>query len=125
MDPIFNIDSRQVLILLGIIFGTALLLSMLLGLVVWRIKRINLPPDADPVTALRLTPLSVVVLLDMLDLALDFLSAPIAWTLLSYLGLLPLRAAAAIVGLIPGTQFLPTMTLAWVLVRLGTIGRRK
>jgi hypothetical protein len=34
----------------------------------------------------------VVVLLDLLDFSLDFLSAPFAWVLLGYLGLEKLRA---------------------------------
>jgi hypothetical protein len=119
MDPVLNIEVRQLLIVFGLVFIGALLLTvLLLAIVLWRIRRINLPPNADPVTALRMTPLSVVIVLDMLDLTLDFLSAPLAWTLLTRLGLQPLRGAAAIVSLIPGTQFLPTMTLAWFIARL-------
>jgi hypothetical protein len=115
-----EIEASHLLIILALVMGGALTLSLLLaGLVIWRIRAIDLPPDADPITALRMTPLSVVILLDLLDLSLDFLSAPLAWTLLSHLGLKPLRGAAAIVSLIPGTQFLPTMTLAWFLARLG------
>lgn len=119
MDPVFNIDLQQILLVLGVVLVGALALSgVLIAIIVWRVKRIHLPPNADPVTALRRTPLSVVIVLDLLDLSLDFLSAPIAWTLLSYLGLLPLRGAAAIVSLIPGTQFLPTMTVAWFVARM-------
>jgi hypothetical protein len=118
MDPVLNIDLRQLVIFLGVIFvGALALTAVLFGIVIWRVRRIKLPPNADPVTALRMTPLSVVIVLDLLDLTLDFLSAPLAWTLLTYLGLQPLRGAAAIVSLIPGTQFLPTMTLAWFISR--------
>ena len=120
MDPAFNLELRDIVLILLVLAGLALLLAgLLIFWIVTRIQRIKLPPNADPITALRLTPLSVVVTLDLLDFALDFLSAPIAWTLLNYLGLLPLRAAAAIVSVIPGTQFLPTMTVAWILARLG------
>ena len=39
------------------------------------VRRIDLPTDADWITALRATPSIVVVLLDLLDLSLDFLAA--------------------------------------------------
>ena len=88
----------------------------------WRVRRINLPPNADFITALQATPFVVVVVLDLLDFSLDFLSLPIGWALLSRLGLQPLRGATILEELIPGTQLLPTMTVAWVLARL--LGRR-
>lgn len=99
--------------------GVALALALLLlSWVIWRVRRINLPPGADAITALRLTPLVVVVLLDLLDFSLDFLSAPFAWVLLGYLGLAPLRTVTVAEAIIPFTQFLPTMTTAWVVARL-------
>jgi hypothetical protein len=97
---------------------------ILLIYVVRVIRRIHLPPDADPMTALRLTPLVVVILLDLLDFSLDFLSAPFSWALLGYLGLKPLRGVTVMESLIPGTQVLPTMTAAWVLARLTDPARR-
>jgi hypothetical protein len=97
--------------------GTALSLA-LLAWVLWRVRRIQLPAGTDALTALRMTPLAVVVLLDLLDLSLDFFSAPISWTILGYLGLKPLRGVTLIEGLIPGTQLLPTMTAAWLIARL-------
>jgi hypothetical protein len=118
MNPNPQIDLTQVLYLLLILLGIGLTLTLLLlGWVVWRIKRIKLPPDAEFFTALRYTPLSVVILLDLMDLSMDFLSAPFAWTLLSYLGLKPLRGVTVVESLIPGTQLLPTMTLAWLVAR--------
>ena len=100
------------------IMGIALALALpLLAWVIWRVRRIALPAGADFFTALRHTPFVVVVLLDLLDLGLDFLSAPIAWVLLTRLGLAPLRGVTIIEELIPGTQIIPTMTLAWVAVR--------
>ena len=101
------------------LFGIALILALLLmGWVIWRVRRIQLPANADVFTALRATPLSVVLLLDLLDFSLDFLSAPIAWVILGRLGLAPLRGMAIVEELIPGTQFIPTMTIAWVVARL-------
>jgi hypothetical protein len=113
-----SIDLTNILYPLLALFAIAFALAILLLLfIVWRIRRINLPPDADWITAMRATPLVVVVMLDLLDFSLDFLSAPFAWMLLSYLGLKPLRTVTVIESLIPGTQFLPTMTAAWVLAR--------
>lgn len=116
-DPT-QIDLTQFLYPLLILIGIALVLALLLLLwVIWRVRRINLPPDADWITAMRATPFVVVLLLDLLDFGLDFLSAPFAWILLSYLGLKPLRTVTVVESLIPGTQFLPTMTAAWVIAR--------
>ena len=119
MDLFSTIEPVDILYILLALVGVGILLSaLLLGWVIWRVKRIDLPPDADFLTTLRLTPLSVVILLDLLDLSLDFLAAPFAWTILSYLGLKGLRTVTVIEAMIPGTQFLPTMTLAWLLARL-------
>lgn len=120
MTWLSEIELRQALLLFLLVMATGLLFSLvLLVWVIWKVKRINLPLDAGPVAALQATPFGVVVLLDLLDLSLDFLAAPLAWTLLSYLGLLPLRAVTVLWTLIPGTQALPIMTLAWLVVRLG------
>jgi hypothetical protein len=103
--------------LLGLI-GSGILLSIILVvLVVWRIKKIDIPSDVDFFEALRYTPLIIVITLDVLDFAFDFLSAPIGWGLLTFLGLEPLRGVAAIEAVIPGTQLIPLMTLAWIFVR--------
>ena len=75
-------------------FGLVLAL-LLLAWVIWQVRRINLPPGADFFDTLLATPLSVVVLLDLLDFSLDFLSAPIAWALLDRLGLKALEAGCA------------------------------
>ncbi len=91
---------------------------LVLGWVIWRVRRIQLPEEAGFFTALRATPLIVVILLDLLDMSLDFLSAPIAWTLLSYLGLSPLIGVTVVESLIPGTQLLPTMSILWIISRI-------
>lgn len=112
-------DIRQFLTILGIVAGVSLLLAIVVGVWVFStIRKIHLPPDADFFTAMRHTPFSVVLLLDLLDLGLDFLSAPIAWAILDRLGLKPLRGVSIIETLIPGTQAIPTMTLAWFLSRI-------
>jgi len=105
------------------IAGILLLISAVLSIimmfwVITRIRKINLPPDADAITALKLTPLSVVILLDLLDFTFDFLSAPISWSILGYLGLKPLRGVTVVESILPFTQAIPTMTIGWFLVRL-------
>lgn len=102
----------------GIVIGVGLILVVIVGVWVFtRIRRINLPANADFFEALRRTPFSVVLLLDLLDLTLDFLSAPFAWVILGKLGLEPLRAVSVVESFIPGTQALPTMTIAWLIAR--------
>ncbi len=114
-----RLDLQQILIILGVTAGIGLVLTALL--LVWvfsRVRRIHLPLDAGFFDALRYTPLSVVLLLDALDFALDFLSAPISWFILGRLGLGALRGVTVIEDLIPFTQWIPTMTLAWILARV-------
>ena len=95
--------------------------AVMAGWVLYRVRRIHLPPDADFFTALRYTPLSVVILLDALDMGLDFFSAPVAWIILDRLGLTPLRAVSVVESLIPGTQMIPTMTAMWLIARFTRI----
>ncbi len=114
-----DIQWSEILRVLGIVILVGLVLALILAAwVFYKVRRINLPANADFFAALRRTPLSVVILLDLLDLSLDFLSAPIAWVILGKLGLLPLRAVSVVESLIPGTQVLPTMTLAWIIARV-------
>ncbi|MBN1260952.1 MAG: hypothetical protein JXB35_09755 [Anaerolineae bacterium] len=98
----------------------SLLLSVILLLLTYRsLKKIAVPPQADFFTTLRHVPISLVLILDLLDLALDFFAAPVGWIILGQLGLESLRGVTVIESLIPGTQFLPTLTAAWILARLG------
>lgn len=114
-----EIDWRPLLYTLLTFSAIGLGLTLfVLGWVIWRVRRIQLPQEAGFFTALRATPLVVVILLDLLDMSLDFLSAPIAWTLLSHLGLSPLIGVTVVESLIPGTQLLPTMSIFWVISRL-------
>jgi len=104
-------------LLLGLMLAGLVLSSLLLVWVIWRVRRIDLPAGADALTALQRTPFVVVLLLDLLDLGLDIFSVPLTWPLLGRLGLAPLRGVTIIEGLIPGTQLVPTMTLAWLFSR--------
>ena len=111
-------ETRILVYLLGGLFAGGLLLSaILLAWVLWRIKRIRLPEGADYLTTLRATPLVVVLLLDVLDMTLDLFGAPVAWVVLGKLGLHSLRTVTVVETVIPGTQFLPLMTLSWLAAR--------
>ena len=117
-------ETRLVLYLFLTIFAIGLALSsLLLVWVLWRIKRIHLPEGADFLTALRATPLVVVLLLDVLDMTLDIFATPLVWVLLGKLGLQSLRTVTVVETFIPGTQFIPTMTASWLVARL--VGSRR
>jgi len=106
------------------LMGVALVLALLLLFLVWRqVKRLHIPPDATFGETLQLTPFLVVLIIDLLDFALDFLAAPISWIILDRLGLKALRGVTMVEAIIPFTQAIPTMTLVWIWVRLfpGTI----
>jgi hypothetical protein len=118
MSP-YEIDLANVGYLLLALLGVGLCLALLLlGLVFWRVRKIHLPADADFLTALQATPFLVVVVLDLLDFSLDFLSVPISWLLLRRLGLGPLQGVTLLEEFIPGTQVIPTMTIAWLAARI-------
>src|SRR5512140_3330342 len=114
--PLMGIlTALATVMLIGIILSLALLAWVFL-----KVRRINLPAGSEFFDALRATPLSVVILLDLLDLSLDIFSAPVAWVVLSKLGLEPLRIVTVIKDLIPipGLEALPTMTIAWGISRV-------
>jgi hypothetical protein len=112
--------------LIGIIFIAIVISSLLLAVILFAIalrhvRRLNIPPNSDFIDTLRLTPFYVVLAIDLLDLGLDVLSVPIVWILLERLGLKALRGVSAVQAVIPGTQFLPALTIAWIGVRLFNI----
>ena len=112
-------ETRLFIYILITVFTSGLFLStLLLVWVLWRIKRINLPEGTDFLSALRSTPLAVVLLLDVLDMTLDIFGAPVAWVVLGKLGLHPLRTVTVVESFIPGTQFIPLMTASWLVARL-------
>jgi hypothetical protein len=111
-------DLNTIIWIAAAVIAVSILIT--LALVIWiilRIRRSDLAPNADFLTALRATPLVVVIVLDLLDFSLDIFSAPITWILLSYLKLAPLRMIAVVKDLIPVTNFIPLMTLAWLYAR--------
>ena len=119
MEETFQTTLMQFLTIFLVWSAVSLAIAtLLLAWIFWRIKRINLPPDADFLTALRATPLIVVIFLDLLDFSLDFLAMPIAWVVLGRLGLTPLRGVSIVEEFIPGTQLVPVMTVSWIYARL-------
>lgn len=110
---IFAVIAAVSLVLAGVVLAYA----------IRKLRRIRLPADADFFTAVRAVPLSLVIGLDLLDLALDVFSAPIMWFLLNRTGLQALRNTAAIEALIPVTGPIPTLTIAWIAARVLKLGR--
>lgn len=109
-------------VLLSLLIIAVALGALLLALIYRRLRRINVPPDADFFTTIRAVPLSLVVALDLLDFGLDFLSTPIDWLILSRFNLRALRNVAVVEALIPFTQPIPTLTLAWFAARALNLG---
>ncbi len=113
------IDWRSLLQLFAWCAGAALVVGLLcLGLAIWQLRKIEVPPTATFSETLRLTPLLVVLGIDLLDFALDILAVPFVWLLLDRLGLKALRNVSAVEALIPFTQPIPLLTLSWLAVRL-------
>jgi hypothetical protein len=69
-----------------------------------------------------MVPLGLVIVLDLLDLGLDVFATPVVWIILSRYRLQALRNTAAIEALIPFTQAIPTLTIAWLVVRMLNLG---
>jgi hypothetical protein len=115
MEPLLNDTLQTVGTYLLIVMGISLVLALLLLIVVIRqVRKIDIPADAGFQETLLLTPFSVVLLIDLLDLGLDFLAAPISWVILDRLGLKALRGVSMVEAIIPLTQAIPTMTIAWI-----------
>lgn len=113
----------QALFWLLIAMGTALLIALVgLALIARRIIDLRVPPDAGFFATMRYVPITLVVLLDLLDFGLDILAAPVSWIVLDRLGLSGLRNKAVIEALIPFTQPIPTFTLGWIAARLLKLG---
>ena len=93
-----------------------------LALIARQVRRLRVPREADFFTTMRHVPLALVVLLDLLDFALDIFSAPIIWVVLDRMGLPSLRNKAVVEALIPFTNVIPTFTVGWVAARALNLG---
>ena len=106
------------LVVFGLMAVSLVLAMILFFLVIRRLKRLDVPPDAGFTETLLYTPFLLVIFIDLLDFGLDILAAPFTWVILDRLGLRALRGFASFEALLPFTQFIPTMTVAWFAARL-------
>ena len=115
-----NIENFRVfgLVILAVVIVASVVGALLMIIAVRKVRNLDIPQDANFSETLLYTPFVVVFAIDLLDLGLDFLAAPISWALLDWLGLKALRGVATVEALIPGTQLIPTLTLCWLGVRL-------
>lgn len=115
-----DFDNLRPFITIALIWmGVSLALAILLFvLVIRKLGRLKIPPNATFAETLLYTPFLVVVFIDLLDWGLDILAAPFSWAILNRLGLKALRNVAVLEALIPFTQPIPTLTAAWLWVRL-------
>jgi hypothetical protein len=106
------------MLVLGAVLVLALISSLTLFVIAARqIRNIDIPEDADFFETLRLLPITVPLALDLLDLVFDIFAAPIAWVILELMGLKALQLITIFEGLLPGTQVIPTLTIAWIIAR--------
>jgi hypothetical protein len=122
MNDLGNSLAEFLQIVAVVMLVAAVLGALGLVLIHRRLRRLRVPPGASFATTLRIVPLSLVVVLDLLDLGLDVFAAPVVWVVLSRYRLQALRNTAAVEALIPFTQALPTLTVAWVAVRVLNLG---
>lgn len=114
-----QIQLRDAILVFIICAGAALIAVIaLLVSAARQVATTDIPEDADFFETLQRLPITVPLALDLLDLVFDFFAAPIAWVILELLGLHALKMITVFEGLIPGTQLIPTMTIAWFLSRM-------
>lgn len=120
MDLPLTSDTLQTIgLLVAVWVGASIAVAALLFvLVIRKMRRLDIPPDAGFGETLLYTPFLVVLFIDVLDWGLDVLAAPITWVVLDRLGLKALRNVSTLEALIPFTQPIPTLTLSWLWVRL-------
>ena len=121
-----NDGFRNFLYTLGGVLVICLLLAiLLLALVYRRLRRIQLPPDADFWTTIRAVPFGLALGLDLLDFSLDVVATPFVWVLLSRFRLQALRNVGVVQAAVPFTQTIPVFTVAWVAARLLGLGQQR
>lgn len=117
-------ELRTVLEIVAWIAAGALVLALGFLIAALRsLRKIRLPPDADFFTTVRAVPLALVIGLDLLDLGMDFFSAPLIWFLLNRYHLQRLRDIATFEAVLPFTGPIPTLTIAWFAARWLNLGR--
>ena len=118
-EELIGFSFQEVALVLGIFIAATLAGGIaLLVVAAQQIANIDVPEDADFFETLQVLPITVPIALDLLDMALDVLSAPLSWFILDLLGLQALKTITVFEGLLPGTQLIPTMTIAWGFSRI-------
>ncbi len=113
---------RNFLATFALIASIALALGIfLLWIAYERMRRLEIPEDAGFWDTLTMTPLIVVLGIDLLDFALDIVALPFTWVILDRMGLKALRNISSIEALIPLTQPIPTLTICWILAKFGVL----
>lgn len=113
----------DILLILVALMAASVVVAVIGLLAIMRhVRNLRIPREADFFTAIRMIPLALVILLDLLDFGLDIFAAPISWIVLDRMGLPQLRNKAAIEALIPFTSPIPTFTLCWIAARLFNLG---
>lgn len=116
----FSEFLRSFLAYFAIFAAIALALGILLLYIAYeRMRRLNIPEDAGFWDTIAMTPLIVVLGIDLLDFALDIFALPFTWVILDRMGLRALRNISSAEAFIPFTQPIPTLTLCWILAKLG------
>ena len=118
-----SVDTlREIGLVITGIMGVSIFLFFLIILLTYRkLRTLDIPDDATLSETLHIVPIYLVIAFDLLDLGLDFFAAPVAWLVLDRLGLRALRNITTVEALIPATGPIPTLTLAWLAVRLFNI----
>ncbi len=123
MQPTDTLHFPPFLTYLLIAMGIALVVSLAgLALIAHRVRNLHIPATADLFTTMHHVPLVLVVLLDLLDFSLDIFSAPIVWLVLNRMGLSSLRNTATVQAVIPISNTIPCLTIAWVAAHLFKLG---
>ncbi len=122
MGDILNMPIDQFIRQAGIYIVVCLAAAVaggiaLLVMAAKEVRELDIPEDADFFETLQAVPITIPIALDLLDMGLDFLAAPISWVILEMLGLGALKMITTVEALIPGTNLIPTMTIAWVIAR--------
>ena len=121
IENLLNTPINYQTVALALIAMIVIVIAAVAGLIylaIRELEELEIPPDADFFETLRVIPITVPIALDLLDLAFDVFAAPISWFILDLLGLEALKTVTVVEGLVPGTQILPTLTIAWVLARV-------
>ncbi|MBN1428919.1 MAG: hypothetical protein JXB07_11085 [Anaerolineae bacterium] len=113
------IQITDVILVVGGCMAISFVCAVALLIVAARqVAQIEVPEDADFFETLQAVPITVPLALDLLDMAFDVFSAPISWVILELLGLRSLQMITVFEGLIPGTQIIPTLTIAWIVAKV-------